>query len=108
MARLNRWTNQYLKRAGVPPLREPVVFYTEREKEWLRAYGQRVERGEVEAGKERLGEAFNARWAGTVIEEGRFEGERRPVRSAESLVSEVARGELFPEGLRKRKRRGGE
>lgn len=104
MARLNRWLNQVLKRHGAASLRADVVWFTEAERAWLRGLGRRVERERKDVWtKERMTDEFNARWAGTVIEEaGRFYGRERPVRSKDALQSEIYRNSLFPKSLKKK------
>lgn len=104
MARLNRWLNQVLKRHGAASLRADVVWFTEAERAWLRGLGRRVERERKGVWtKERMTDEFNARWAGTVIDEaGRFYGRERPVRSKDALQSEIYRNSLFPKSLKKK------
>ncbi|GME47716.1 hypothetical protein GTA08_BOTSDO04239 [Neofusicoccum parvum] len=105
VARLNRWFNQVLKRHGARALRQDVVWFTAEERAWLRALGARMERDGRVLPKRRQAELFNARWAGSVIAAGRHAGTTRPVRSVDSLQSEVFRNKLYPESLKRRKAR---
>ncbi|KAL1638631.1 hypothetical protein SLS58_008749 [Diplodia intermedia] len=109
IAKLNRWTCQVLKRHGAASLRPDVTHFTPGERQWLRDYGRRLEadltnNGTAVPTREEQASAFNARWAGTVVEPGnRQAGRTRPTRTSHSLESEIYRSKLYPDSLRGRR-----
>ncbi|KKY21668.1 hypothetical protein UCDDS831_g04193 [Diplodia seriata] len=109
IAKLNRWTCQVLKRHGAASLRPDVTHFTPGERQWLRDYGRRLEsdltnNGTAVPSREEQARAFNARWAGTVVEPGnRQAGRTRPTRTSHSLESEIYRSKLYPDSLRGRR-----